>query len=106
MKKESSIVVIHPISIDFYEDFYIFTRALRELGNMTERDYFAFRKVFDLVTTNLPAPDLLIYVKAPVPVLVKNPKRENDAERARPLAPVTEQLLQYLKKWIPHLPMR
>jgi deoxyadenosine/deoxycytidine kinase len=54
-----------------YEDFYIFTRALYKLGNMSERDYAAFRRVFDLVTDALPAPDLLIYVKAPVDVLLE-----------------------------------
>lgn len=53
-----------------YEDFYIFARALRQLGNMTERDYMAYRKVFELVTRSLPAPDLLIYLWAPVEVLV------------------------------------
>jgi deoxyadenosine/deoxycytidine kinase len=53
-----------------YEDFYIFARALRQLGNMTERDYNAYRKVFELVTKSIPAPDLLIYLWAPVEVLM------------------------------------
>jgi deoxyadenosine/deoxycytidine kinase len=61
-----------------YEDYYIFTRALYKLGNMSERDYNAFRRVFDLVTLKLPPPDLLIYVKAPVDVL-----RERIAARGR-----------------------
>lgn len=54
-----------------YEDAYIFARALYHLGNLSERDYLAYRRVFDLVVSRLPAPDLLIYLKAPVPVLVK-----------------------------------
>lgn len=54
-----------------YEDFYIFTRALRQLGNMTERDYLAYKKVFDLVVKSLPAPDLLVYLWAPVDVLIQ-----------------------------------
>lgn len=54
-----------------YEDFYIFTRALRQLGNMEERDYMAYKKVFDLVIEGLPAPDLLIYLWAPVDVLMQ-----------------------------------
>lgn len=54
-----------------YEDFYIFTRALRQLGNMTERDYAAYKHVFDLVVDGLPAPDLLIYLWAPVDVLMQ-----------------------------------
>ncbi len=53
-----------------YEDAYIFARALHHLGNLRERDYLAYRRLFDLVVGNLPAPDLLIYLKCPVAVLV------------------------------------
>ena len=58
-----------------YEDAYIFARALHHLGNLSERDYFAYRKVFDLVVSKLPPPDLLIYLKAPVTVLVERIRR-------------------------------
>jgi len=52
-----------------YEDAYIFARALHHLGNLNERDYQAYIRVFSLVTAGLPRPDLLIYLKAPVEVL-------------------------------------
>ncbi len=58
-----------------YEDAYIFARALHHMGNLDERDYFSYRRVFDLVVSRLPAPDLLIYLKAPVPVLVERIRR-------------------------------
>ena len=54
-----------------YEDANIFARALYHLGNLSERDYQAYRNVFDLVTAGLPRPDLLLYLKAPVPVLLE-----------------------------------
>ncbi|MCP4425572.1 MAG: deoxynucleoside kinase [Chloroflexi bacterium] len=54
-----------------YEDAYIFTRAALHLGNVRERDYQAYWRVFDLVVKNLPRPDLLLYLKAPVPVLME-----------------------------------
>ena len=54
-----------------YEDFYIFTRALRSAGAINERDHEAYKSVFDLITAQLPAPDLLLYLRAPVEVLVK-----------------------------------
>lgn len=54
-----------------YEDAYIFARALHHLGNLTERDYLSYRRVFDLIVSRLPAPDLLIYLRAPVSVLMK-----------------------------------
>jgi len=58
-----------------YEDAYIFARALHHMGNIDERDYLAYRRVFGLVVDHLPPPDLLIYLKAPVPVLVERIRR-------------------------------
>jgi deoxyadenosine/deoxycytidine kinase len=63
------------IDRSIYEDAYIFARALHHMGNLGERDYLAYRRLFDLVVANLPAPDLLIYLKAPVPVLVERIRR-------------------------------
>lgn len=53
-----------------YEDAYIFARALHHLGNLSERDYLSYRRLFNLVTNSLPAPDLLIYLKCSVTVLM------------------------------------
>ena len=58
-----------------YEDAYIFARALHQLGNLDERDYLAYRRVFDLLVSKLPPPNLLIYLKAPVDVLVERIRR-------------------------------
>ncbi len=57
------------IDRSIFEDAYIFARALYQMGNLTELDYMAYRKVFDLVVKTLPPPSLLIYLKAPVDVL-------------------------------------
>ena len=51
------------IDRSIYEDAYIFARVLHELNNMTERDYFAYRRLYQLVVDKLPRPDLLIYIK-------------------------------------------
>lgn len=65
-----------------YEDAHIFARALHHLGNLTDRDYRSYRTVFDLVVDNLPRPDLLIYLRAPVPVLLERIRRRGrDIER-------------------------
>jgi deoxyadenosine/deoxycytidine kinase len=58
-----------------YEDAYIFARALHHMGSLSERDYLSYRNVFDLIVSRLPAPDLLIHLKAPVPVLVERIRR-------------------------------
>jgi deoxyadenosine/deoxycytidine kinase len=67
------------IDRSIYEDAFIFSRALYLMGNLNERDYQAYRKVFDLVMRNLPTPSLLIYLKAPVPVLVDRIQRRGRA---------------------------
>lgn len=58
-----------------YEDLHIFSRALVHLGNLSERDFMAYRRVFELVVGNLPRPDLLLYLKAPVEVLMERIRR-------------------------------
>ena len=54
-----------------YEDANIFARALYHLGNLSERDYKAYRTVFEQVVAGLPRPNLLLYLRAPVPVLLQ-----------------------------------
>lgn len=54
-----------------YEDAYIFARVLHYMDNLNERDYESYRRVFELVVSGLPRPDLLLYLKAPVPVLLE-----------------------------------
>lgn len=63
-----------------YEDAHIFARVLRHMGNLSERDYESYRHVYELVVANLPRPDLLLYLTAPVPVLM-----DRIRQRARPI---------------------
>jgi deoxyadenosine/deoxycytidine kinase len=59
------------IDRSIYEDAYIFARALNHMGNLTDLDYQAYLRVFELLVRSLPAPSLLVYLKAPTPVLVE-----------------------------------
>jgi deoxyadenosine/deoxycytidine kinase len=54
-----------------YEDAFIFARALHHMGNLSERDYLAYRRLFDIVVQGLPRPGLLVYLKAPVSTLME-----------------------------------
>lgn len=54
-----------------YEDAHIFARVLKHLGNLSERDFHAYRNVYELVINGLPKPDLLLYLKTPVPLLME-----------------------------------
>ena len=54
-----------------YEDAHIFARALHHMGNLSERDYLAYRKLFELVVLGLPLPNLLVYLKCPADKLMQ-----------------------------------
>lgn len=58
-----------------FEDFYIFARALHHMGDLAERDYLAYRRLFEIVVQGLPRPNLLIHLKAPVNVLMDRIRR-------------------------------
>ncbi len=78
-----------------YEDAEIFARASLELGNVTERDYRTYRRLYELVVGSLPAPDLLIYLKSSVPVLLDRIRaRGREIERG-----ITAEYLTLLEKY-------
>jgi len=54
-----------------YEDVKIFARALYHQGNLSERDYMSYRRVFQLIADHLPEPDLLIYLTASPKILLQ-----------------------------------
>jgi deoxyadenosine/deoxycytidine kinase len=53
-----------------YEDAYIFAPNLHTMNLMSTRDYENYRSLFDLMSTFIQPPDLLIYLRASVPTLV------------------------------------
>ena len=65
-----------------YEDAHIFARVLHHMDNLNERDHQSYRRVYDMVVAGLPKPDLLLFLKAPVPVLLKRiARRGRDIEK-------------------------
>jgi deoxyadenosine/deoxycytidine kinase len=66
-----------------YEDAYIFAPNLHEMNLMTTRDYQNYRDLFELMSTFIQPPDLLIYLRASVPTLVRQiQKRGREYEAA------------------------
>jgi len=55
-----------------YEDAHIFAPNLHHMGLMTERDFHNYFELFDLMRSQVKAPDLLIYLRASVPTLVQH----------------------------------
>jgi deoxyadenosine/deoxycytidine kinase len=66
-----------------YEDAYIFAPNLHSMNLMSTRDFENYRSLFDLMSTFIQPPDLLIYLRASVPTLVNQiQKRGRDYENA------------------------
>ena len=78
-----------------YEDAHIFARALHQMGNMNERDYHAYLRLYNLVVKDLPKPDLLIHLEAPVSILMARIQR-----RARNIETgITQDYLSLLERF-------
>lgn len=54
-----------------YEDAHIFTENLNEMNLLTDRDFKNYSSLFELMKGFVSAPDLLIYLKAEIPTLVR-----------------------------------
>ena len=79
--RESGEKVIQDRTI--YEDAHIFAPNLHEMNLMTTRDYDNYRSLFDLMVSFIQPPDLLIYLRATVPTLVRQiQKRGRDYEES------------------------
>jgi len=74
-----------------YEDAYIFAPNLHSMNLMTTRDFENYYSLFELMSSFIQPPDLLIYLRASVPTLVNQiQKRGRDYEESI--------RLDYLKK--------
>lgn len=87
--RESGKTVVQDRTI--YEDAYIFAPNLHYMNLMTTRDFENYISLFELMSSFIQPPDLLIYLKAAVPTLVNQiQKRGREYEEAI--------RLDYLKK--------
>jgi deoxyadenosine/deoxycytidine kinase len=83
-----------------YEDAEVFARNLYRQGLMSERDYYSYRELYEVMSALLPPPDLVVYLRASVPTLMVR-----IAQRGRPfernIAPeYLEQLNELYEEWI------
>ncbi len=78
-----------------YEDAHIFSRALNHMDNLNDLDYESYLRLYRLIIKNLPKPDLLIHLQAPVPVLMERIRR-----RARDIETgISEDYLSLLERF-------
>ena len=69
-----------------YEGVYIFAANNHRQGHMTDKDYHTYMELFGLMTDIVHYPDLMIYLKASIPHLVRNiQKRGRECEQSMAL---------------------
>jgi len=83
-----------------YEDAEIFARNLYLQGDMVERDYRSYRELYEVLTSFLPPPDLVVYLRASLPTLLSRiASRGRDYEQD--IAPqYLERLNQLYEEWV------
>jgi deoxyadenosine/deoxycytidine kinase len=83
-----------------YEDANIFARNLYDAGTMSERDYKNYLNLYEVMTSFLQPPDLIIYLKKSLPKLKERiAQRGRDYEKDIPHE-YLESLNRYYDEWM------
>jgi deoxyadenosine/deoxycytidine kinase len=83
-----------------YEDAEIFAENLYRQGNMSERDYHTYRELYEAMGLFLPPPDLIVYLRASVPILQKRIRMRGRDFEQEVSAEYLGQLNQLYEEWI------
>ncbi len=83
-----------------FEDAYIFAENLHDMGLMSERDYRNYLSLFDLMSSYMQAPDLLIYLRASIPTLVRQIAKRNRTYEQSIRLDYLKSLNDKYEKWI------
>ncbi|WP_456428183.1 deoxynucleoside kinase [Rhodocaloribacter sp.] len=83
-----------------YEDAEIFARNLYEMGLMTGRDFENYTELFKIMTSYLRPPDLLVYLRASVPTLVRHIQARGREYESSIRIEYLERLNQHYENWI------
>lgn len=83
-----------------FEDAAIFAKNAYQTGLMNDRDFNTYQRIYDGIIPSCPPPDLLIYLQASVPTLLRRiAKRGRDYEATIPRE-YLEQLNVLYEDWI------
>ena len=66
--QQSGHTIVQDRSI--FEGVHVFVRNNYERGDLSERDYKTFMELFELMTSQLKRPDMMIYLRKSVPALI------------------------------------
>ena len=96
LKRANSVVQDRTV----YEDAEIFARNLYRQGLMTERNYHSYHELYEVVTTVLSPPDLVVYLRASVPTLQKRIRSRGRHYEQNISTVYLEQLNELYQEWI------
>jgi deoxyadenosine/deoxycytidine kinase len=96
--RNSGLTVVQDRTI--YEDAHIFAENLHSMGLMSMRDYATYRSLFDKMTSFIQPPDLLIYLRASVPTLVKQIQKRGRAYESGIRLDYLNKLNERYEDWI------
>lgn len=83
-----------------YEDAEIFARNLHEMGLMADRDYENYTDLFKIMTSYLQPPDLLVYLRASVPTLVRHIQARGRDYETTIRIEYLERLNKHYENWV------
>lgn len=83
-----------------YEDAYIFAPNLRDMGLMSERDFMNYFDLFKTMSSQVKAPDLLVYLKGGIPTLVSHIERRGRDYEGSMSLDYLKRLNQKYNDWI------
>ncbi len=83
-----------------YEDAYIFAPNLHSMNLMSTRDFENYSSLFELMSNFIKAPDLLIYLRASVPTLVKQIQKRGREYEASIRLDYLKHLNERYEAWI------
>jgi deoxyadenosine/deoxycytidine kinase len=96
----------HPGSVvqdrTVYEDAEVFACNLYEQGKMSERDYDAYRRLYQAISAFLPPPDFIIYLQASTDTLMRHISQRGREYEQGIERDYVEQLNSLYNRWIDH----
>jgi len=96
--KSSQNTVIQDRTI--YEDAHIFAANLNDMGLMETRDFNTYSSLFAQISSFITPPDLLIYLRASVPVLVNQIQKRGRPFEASIRLDYLQRLNERYEAWI------
>lgn len=83
-----------------YEDAFIFAPNLHEMGLMSQRDFENYFTLFQVMSSQISPPDLLIYLKASIPTLVAHIHARGRIYEGNMSLDYLKRLNEKYEKWI------